>query len=112
MNANENYMITEVVRRIAGNYHPDLIILFGSYARGNPTRDSDLDLLIIKDTDEPRINRARAVRHLFNPQPCPMDILVYTPREYQELLKFKSLIPYIATKEGVVVYEKGNTSLD
>lgn len=105
-------IVNSVIDGIIHNYSPDRIIVFGSYARGNPNRDSDLDLLIIKDTDEPRINRARAVRQLFNPQPCPMDILVYTPLEYQKLLKFKSLIPYIATKEGVIVYERRDKAMD
>jgi uncharacterized protein len=47
-----------LVERIATKFDPDKIILFGSYAAGNATTDSDLDLLIIKDTDLPRHRRS------------------------------------------------------
>lgn len=46
--------ISEIVNKIATGYNPDKIILFGSYASGNPSDDSDLDLFVIKDSDLPR----------------------------------------------------------
>lgn len=103
--------IENVIKTIAEGYSPDKIILFGSYARGEANDDSDLDLLIIKATDESKYKRSVRVRKLFNPQPCAMDILIYTPDEYESLMKFKSLIPYIATKEGKVVYERVSKTL-
>jgi len=45
--------LPEAVRRIVETLHPEKIILFGSYARGNPTSDSDVDLLVIMETDLP-----------------------------------------------------------
>ena len=42
--------IDEVVRQIAENFHPQQIILFGSYARGNPRPESDVDLLVVMDS--------------------------------------------------------------
>lgn len=98
----------EVINTIIKGYLPSKIILFGSYAKGTETESSDLDLLVIKETDEPKYRRSASVRKLFRSQPCAMDILVYTPREYEQLLNYKSLIPYIATKEGKVIYEAGN----
>jgi len=100
--------IKEVIDTIIAGYCPTKIILFGSYAKGTATESSDLDLLIIKETDEPKYRRSVAIRKLFSSQPCAMDILVYTPKEYERLLTYKSLIPYIATKEGKILYETGN----
>lgn len=104
----KNSEIQEVAETIIAGYQPSKIILFGSYAKGNATESSDLDLLIIKETDEPRHRRAVSVRKLFRVQPCSMDILVYTKQEYEDMLNYKSLMPYIATKEGKVLYEAGN----
>jgi predicted nucleotidyltransferase len=100
--------IQEVINTIIVGYRPSKIIIFGSYAKGTATESSDLDLLIIKDTEEPKYRRAVSVRKLFSSQPCAMDILVYTPKEYDHLLHYKSLMPYIATKEGKILYETGN----
>jgi len=99
---------SEIVETIIRGIDPEKIILFGSRATGTDHEFSDIDLLIIKDTKEPKYQRARIIRELFHPQPCAMDILVYTPEEYKHLLQFKSLIPYIATQEGKVMYERGN----
>ncbi|MCX6250009.1 MAG: nucleotidyltransferase domain-containing protein [Bacteroidetes bacterium] len=100
--------IEQVFDTIIRGYNPSRIILFGSYAKGNPSESSDLDLLIIKDTEIPKYKRAAFVRKLFDILPCAMDILVYTPSEYNQVIHFKSLIPYIASKEGKIVYERGN----
>ena len=50
-------LIQEVVERIKTEYQPEKIILFGSYAYGTPNEDSDIDLLIVKDTDKGRVDR-------------------------------------------------------
>jgi len=100
--------IKEVFNTIIKGYDPLKIILFGSYATGIPNDSSDLDILVIKETNAPKYKRARTIRQLFETQPCAMDILIYTPDEYNHLMKFKSLIPYIATKEGKIIYERGN----
>jgi len=101
-----NKIVNDVIGTIISEIDPVKIILFGSCAKGTANESSDLDLVIIQETTEPKYLRARAIRRLFNPQPCAMDILVYTPQEYQHLLQFKSLIPYIATREGKIVYER------
>ena len=108
----DQFEIDGIIKTIINGYHPLKIILFGSYAHGTANESSDVDLLIIKETNEPRYKRSYSIRQLFNPQPCAIDILVYTPDEYAHLIKFKSLIPYIATKEGKIVYERGNQDLD
>lgn len=73
--------IQSVADAIAERFDPEKIILFGSYAEGTPTSDSDLDLLVIMESSEPRHRRATPIRLMFRPMPCPMDILVFTPEE-------------------------------
>ena len=73
--------IEEVKKRIVDNFHPEKIILFGSYATGTPTEDSDLDLLIIQKTDLPRGQRRGEIRKRLRDIKIPMDILIYTPEE-------------------------------
>ena len=72
-----------VVDRIVGGYAPEEIILFGSWAWGQPEKDSDLDLFIVKD--DPRRARDRGIEVrgiLMTMSPYPLvDVLVYTPAE-------------------------------
>ncbi len=52
-------IINEIVNKIAEKFSPLKVILFGSYAYGNPTKDSDIDLLTIKESSLPRHYRTR-----------------------------------------------------
>ena len=56
--------IENIISKLKQDYDPEQIILFGSYAYGNPTDESDIDLLIIKDTQEPILARWMSVRKL------------------------------------------------
>lgn len=98
--------IDAVVERIARHFAPRRIILFGSYASGQPTHDSDLDLLIIMDSDLPRHKRATPIRLLFQPTPCAMDFLVYTPEEIAEWNGTPNHIITEALRSGKVVYAR------
>ena len=98
--------IDGVAKAIAENFHPEKIILFGSYASGIPTPDSDLDFLVIMDSDQPRYKRSPPLRFLFRPMPCPMDILVYTPEEVNKWNGATNHIVTIACKTGRVMYER------
>jgi predicted nucleotidyltransferase len=98
--------IEGVIRAIAENFHPMKIVLFGSYASGNPTPDSDLDLMVVMNSDQPRrIKRSVPIHMMFKPTPCPMDILVYTP---EEVSYWNGTVNHIVTEAmstGKVVYE-------
>ena len=96
--------IDAVVERIARHFAPQRIILFGSYASGQPTPDSDLDLLIIMKSDLPRQERATPIRLLFRPTPCAMDFLVYTPEEIAEWNGTPNHVITEALLLGKVVY--------
>lgn len=95
-----------IVQKIVEAFHPVRIILFGSRARGDHRPDSDLDLLIEMETQDPPLERRVKVRRLFRPSPCGMDILVYTPAEVAARRNsLASLVPMIE-KEGKVLYEQ------
>ena len=70
-----------IAHAIAEAFHPERIVLFGSYATGRPSPDSDVDLLVVMPSTQPQHRRAAALRMLFRPAPCAMDILVFTPDE-------------------------------
>jgi predicted nucleotidyltransferase len=99
-------IITAVVQTIAEKFLPDKIIIFGSYASGIPTPDSDLDLMVIMQTDLPRHKRAVPLRLLFRPTPCAMDILVFTPEEVSYWNGVTNHIITEALASGKVVYER------
>ncbi|WP_310392751.1 nucleotidyltransferase domain-containing protein [Hymenobacter sp.] len=104
-------MITEeqiqaVVRRIVEGYQPDRIILFGSYAYGVPTEDSDLDLLVIKrNAEAKRAERSIAVwQHLWNADLPAMDILIRTPDELERAAGVAYSVETIALQQGRLLY--------
>lgn len=98
--------IEEIVKRIADHYKPRKIILFGSYAYGVPTKDSDLDLLVVKETELPRHKRAREIRkHLWGISEIPKNIIVYTQEEIDEWKDVEEAFVTEVVKNGKVLYE-------
>ncbi len=99
--------IKEIIARIISHYKPEKIILFGSYAQGTSTKDSDLDLLVIvKDSTQPLYQRARAIRkHLWGITDIPKDILVYTQREIDEWQEVEEAFITSVIKKGKKLYE-------
>lgn len=75
--------ISNIVHRIATIAKPDKIFLFGSYATGHANEDSDIDLLVIKDTLEPKHKRSIEIQRLLIGSKIPVDILVYTNDEFE-----------------------------
>lgn len=97
--------ISEVTKRIVESFKPQKIILFGSYASGTPTEESDLDLLIIKDSDSPSRQQNRKVRQIISDLRVPVDVIVKTPEEFQTYKDIIGTIIYPANKFGKVIYE-------
>ena len=85
--------------------NPEKIILFGSYAYGRPTPDSDVDLLIVWDTDKSRRERVVTISLLLYPRLFPVDIIVKTPRELAEEAPRNFFLQEILNR-GVVLYER------
>ncbi|MEK7528678.1 MAG: nucleotidyltransferase domain-containing protein [Patescibacteria group bacterium] len=77
-------VLSDVTRRIVDNYSPQKVILFGSWAWGKPNADSDVDLFVVKETDDVR-KTARAIDGSIFPRPFPMDIIVYTPGQVKKM---------------------------
>jgi uncharacterized protein len=98
--------LDKIVRQVVDAYRPEKIILFGSYAYGQPNADSDLDLLIIKETPERFIDRWTNIRKIVSDpkRSIPFDPIVLTPREVDERLAIgDQFIEEIITK-GEVLY--------
>ena len=98
--------INEVVSRIANRFNPERIILFGSHASGNPDKDSDLDLLIIQETELPMHKRGLDIRLALIGTMIPMDLLVYTKTEFEEEKKNRYSFISSAIKNSKVLYER------
>ena len=98
--------IQKVLRRLVQGYQPQQIILFGSLAYGNPDPDSDIDLLIIKDTDETPLERRVRVRQLVSDpeRRIPFSSLVLTPGELAHRLALGDPFYQEITTRGKVLY--------
>jgi len=97
--------IKEITKIIVKNFQPEKIILFGSYAYGIPTRESDLDLLIIKDSDLPARMQNRKIRKLLSGLKIPVDVIVKTTCEFEIYKDIIGTIVYPANKFGKILYE-------
>lgn len=98
--------INEVVRKIVENCNPQKIILFGSHANGTANENSDLDLIVVKDTDLPHHKRGTEVRKYLFGMKIPIDLLVFTGDEINEQSNDKYSFLYKALRINNVLYEK------
>jgi predicted nucleotidyltransferase len=102
--------IRAVVNRLVEVLHPEKVILFGSYAYGKPTFDSDVDILILMESDERPAKRAyRAYKAVWG-KTFPMDILVRTPEELAHRLEIDDYFMQEIVERGKVVYDRRDTS--
>lgn len=85
-------------------YDPERIILFGSRARGEADEYSDYDLVVIKRTDRPFLDRLRDMVPYLTQLMRPADILVYTPEEFERIRD--TGLGWIVRHEGVTLYER------
>ncbi len=99
-------ILREVARRIVELVHPEKIILFGSRARGEGGNRSDLDILVIAESAEPRHRRSVPIYGALSDILVPMDIIVYTPAEVEEWSDVPQAFVTTAVREGTVLYEK------
>ena len=84
---------------------PEKIIVFGSLASGEIHEWSDIDLVVVKQTDLPFLQRLHEVRHLLHPK-VGTDILVYTPDEFEQLSRRRLFFQEEILDKGIVVYER------
>lgn len=97
-------VIRALARHIAEKFKPKKIILFGSYARGNPRPESDVDMLVIMETSDREIQKSLEIRRALGIS-FGLDLIVYTPRHLKERVKMGDWFVRDALKEGKVLYE-------
>lgn len=93
------------VERIVRELDPEKIILFGSYAYGNPTSDSDVDLFVMMESNDTYKERFLKVARLLRPRLFPVDIIVKTPQEVQDEYKHSFFLREILDR-GEILYER------
>ncbi len=97
--------LDRIVEVIKARYLPEKIVLFGSLAGGEVHEWSDIDLLVVKETDKRPIERNIELFKLIQPK-MGIDLFIYTPEEYEYLLKEKFSFLLNILKTGKTVYEK------
>ena len=101
-----NEVVEEIKNKIIEKISPLKIILFGSFACGEQKENSDLDLLIIKESSISRPKRAGEIRLLLSKYIFGKDILVYTPEEIEEWKNVPEAFITTVINEGKVLYER------
>ena len=96
--------IDQVVADLMG-YEPERIILFGSAARGETDEYSDIDLIVIKETDRRFIQRLVDISAFISPY-ISVDVFVYTPGEIKAMVEDGNPFIEEALKDGKILYEK------
>ncbi len=96
--------IEDLSRRIAQDFHPQRILLFGSYAWGEPTTDSDVDLLVILPFEGKPVDKSVEIRLRTRPA-FPVDLLVRTPERVQERMNLGDSFMQEIMEKGKVLYE-------
>ena len=98
--------IQEIIRRIVEAFRPRRIVMFGSRARGDTRPDSDLDLMVEMETDDPPAVRVRTIDALFGLRRWAMDLVVYTPEEVEQQRQYRNALIRVIESEGKVLYEQ------
>lgn len=103
----EQQLIDDLAKRIAQEFEPEQIILFGSHAHGNPNRDSDVDLLVIMPFEGKGTRKAVEILNRVNPR-IPLDLVVRTPEEVQRRLDLNDFFLREILERGRVLYESAH----
>ncbi len=102
--------IQQVSDEIARRFQPERIILFGSYAYGTPTEDSDVDLLVVMPFEGRKSQQAieirRAVRAKF-----PMDLIPITPERLKHRIEIEDFFLQEIVEKGKVLYEANHARM-
>ena len=103
--------IDNVVSQIAARFQPEKIILFGSYAHGNPHPESDVDILVMMETPLRNIEQAIEISRAIN---CPfgLDLIVRRPQQIAERLRLGDFFLRDIMKKGKVLYERSDQRVD
>jgi len=100
-----NKEVKKIINQIVEGYNPEKIILFGSYANSKPGLASDIDLAVIKYTKDRFIDRLKKIAKIVKTWHA-VDILIYTPQEWQKGLDGEHYFIKEIAQKGKVLYEK------
>ena len=98
-------LVNQAVKQIVSTLMPEKVIVFGSVAKGTATENSDLDILVVMETDLTFPYREVRVREVISNIKIPKDVLVLTPSEYAEDKKDPWDIAYEISRTGLVLYD-------
>ena len=99
--------IRDFVDKVVEEFSPQRVILFGSYARGDATPDSDVDLLVIMPTQKETIEQAVEVRQRIR-RSFPLDLIVKTPEDVAWRLSLQDCFLTTIVTEGKTLYESSS----
>lgn len=97
--------IDRLIERIVARIQPQKVIIFGSYAKGTATINSDLDIFVIKKTELPMANRADDLTPILSNSLVPVDVHVYTPEEVEEYGREQFSFVNSVLKSGKTVFD-------
>jgi uncharacterized protein len=98
-------LLNEIVRRVLSVARPDRIILFGSAATGQMTKDSDIDLLVVEPAPANTHERTVEILDAVGDVGYPVDVIVMRTERFERTKRFIGGIAYPANKYGRVIYE-------
>lgn len=96
--------IQQLQEQILKSLKPSKIFVFGSYANGTATADSDIDLMVVMETNLPPRKRNLMVKRLFPQRSFALDAFVYTPQEFQRYKDVPGTVVYQAAHHGKLLY--------
>lgn len=103
--------ISDLCRQIVDVCHPQKIVLFGSYAYGSPTEDSDVDLMIVMPFEGHHAYQAGTIRSQVH-TPLPIDLLVRTPEQVRERIEMGDSFMQEIVDQGEILYEADHNGMD
>ena len=100
--------IRAIAKRIADNFHPEQIILFGSHAYGTPTAWSDVDLLVVMDTPEGELETAVAISESLPQLNFRVDIIARSQEMFEKRKQLGDWFMRDIAEKGKVLYERAD----
>ena len=103
--------IRQYAEAVVRRFNPERVVLFGSYAAGHPTEDSDVDLLVVMPHEGRDVEQAFEIRRAI-PRTFPLDLVVRTPEGVQRRLRQKDTFLTSIWRTGKTLYERRTEGMD